>query len=185
MSYDPYPPNETFAIINTQPSNIQGEHWIMIAHSRHQLHFADSLGGEKKSFFKQQYKLTWNWCPIFAIHLWRFSDGRINRCQPNNSWRWGRQREFSFNNINTRVWASSRACQITERSSIWDSTGKCAWIRIQDSVSLNFVIDTLFVFVYTSNWSFSHKYQIFTKLVRHVWDENSSSVRLPNLTGNS
>ena len=36
--------------------------------------------------------------------------------------------------------------QITERSSIGDSTGKCARIRIQDSVSLNFVFDTLYVF---------------------------------------
>ena len=26
----------TFAIINTQPSNMQGEHWIMIANFRHE-----------------------------------------------------------------------------------------------------------------------------------------------------
>ena len=36
--------NHTFAIINTQPSNMQGEHWIMIANIRHELYFADSLG---------------------------------------------------------------------------------------------------------------------------------------------
>ena len=89
---------------------------------------------------------TWNWYPIFSIHLWRFSDGGIDRCQPNNSWRWGRQGEISSNNINTRVWASNGASQITEKSSIWNLTGKCAWIRIQDSVSLNFVFDTLYVF---------------------------------------
>ena len=29
--------------------------------------------------------------------------------------------------------------QITEKPSILDSTRKCAWFRIQDSVSLNFV----------------------------------------------
>ena len=29
--YVPTRPNDTFAIINTQPSNMQGEHWIMIA----------------------------------------------------------------------------------------------------------------------------------------------------------
>ena len=28
---------DTFAIINTQPSNMQGEHWIMIANSRRKL----------------------------------------------------------------------------------------------------------------------------------------------------
>ena len=37
--------NDTFAIINTQPSNMQGAHWIMIANSRQKLYFADSLGG--------------------------------------------------------------------------------------------------------------------------------------------
>ena len=29
-------PNDTFAIINTQPSKMQGEHWIMIAKFHHQ-----------------------------------------------------------------------------------------------------------------------------------------------------
>ena len=32
--YVPTLDNDTFAIINTQPSNMQGEHWIMIANSR-------------------------------------------------------------------------------------------------------------------------------------------------------
>ena len=36
--------------------------------------------------------------------------------------------------------------QITEKSSVRDWTRKCAWIRIQTSVSLNFVFDTLYVF---------------------------------------
>ena len=35
---------DTFAIINTQPSNMQGGHWIMIAKSHQILYFADSLG---------------------------------------------------------------------------------------------------------------------------------------------
>ena len=48
--------NDTFAIINTQPSNMQGEHWIMIANFRHELYFADSLGRKKYSFLKQHYK---------------------------------------------------------------------------------------------------------------------------------
>ena len=29
--YVPFLDNDTFAIINKQPSNMQGEHWIMIA----------------------------------------------------------------------------------------------------------------------------------------------------------
>ena len=37
-------PNDTFAIINTQPSNTPGEHWIMIAKFHQELYFAGSLG---------------------------------------------------------------------------------------------------------------------------------------------
>ena len=48
--------NDTFAIINTQPSNMQGEHGIMIANFRHQLYFADSFGRKGYSFLKQHYK---------------------------------------------------------------------------------------------------------------------------------
>ena len=48
--------NETFAIIRTQPSNMRGEHWIMIAISCQILYFADSLGRKKYSFLKQHYE---------------------------------------------------------------------------------------------------------------------------------
>ena len=48
--------NDTFAIINTQPSNMQGEHWIMSANSRQKLYFADTLGRKMYSFLKQQYE---------------------------------------------------------------------------------------------------------------------------------
>ena len=54
--YVPTLDNDTFAIINTQPSNMQGEHWIMIAKSCQKLYFADSLGRKKYSFLKQQYE---------------------------------------------------------------------------------------------------------------------------------
>ena len=54
--YVPSLDNETFVTINTQPSNVQGEHWIMISNFRHELYFADSLGREKYSFLKQYYK---------------------------------------------------------------------------------------------------------------------------------
>ena len=48
--------NDTFAIINTQPRNMRGEHWIMIAHSRQKLYFADFLGRKKHSFLKHHYE---------------------------------------------------------------------------------------------------------------------------------
>ena len=48
--------NDTFAIVNTQPSNMQGEHWMMIANSRQKLYFADSLGCKMYSFLKHQSK---------------------------------------------------------------------------------------------------------------------------------
>ena len=54
--YVPTLDNDTFAIINTQPSNMQGEHWIKIANSCQKLYFADSLGRKKYSFLKQQYE---------------------------------------------------------------------------------------------------------------------------------
>ena len=52
-----YLPNlhiDTFAIINTQPSKMQGEHWIMIAVFRHEFYFAASLGCEGYSFLNNQ-----------------------------------------------------------------------------------------------------------------------------------
>ena len=42
--YVPILDNDSFAVKNTQPSNMQGEHWIMIASSRQIVYFADSLG---------------------------------------------------------------------------------------------------------------------------------------------
>ena len=47
--------NGIFAIINTQPSNLQGEHWIMIANFTHELYFADSLGRKEYSFLNNQH----------------------------------------------------------------------------------------------------------------------------------
>ena len=45
--------NDIFAIINTQPSNMQGEYWIMIAEFGHELYFADSLGRIGVQFSQQ------------------------------------------------------------------------------------------------------------------------------------
>ena len=54
--YVPILDNDTFAIIITQPSNLQSEHWIMVANSRQKLYFADSLRRKKYSFLKQHYE---------------------------------------------------------------------------------------------------------------------------------
>ena len=39
--------NDSFAIISTQPSKMQGEHWTMIANFGQELYFADTLGPKK------------------------------------------------------------------------------------------------------------------------------------------
>ena len=54
--YVPTLDKDTFAILNTQPSNMQGEHWIMNANSCQKLYFAGSLGRKKYSFLKHQYE---------------------------------------------------------------------------------------------------------------------------------
>ena len=54
--YVPTLDNDTFAFINPQPSNMQGDHWVMIANSRQKLYFADSLGRKEYSFLKQHYE---------------------------------------------------------------------------------------------------------------------------------
>ena len=53
--YIPTLDNDTFAIMNTQSSNMQGEHWIMVANFRHELYFADSLAGKGYSFLNNQH----------------------------------------------------------------------------------------------------------------------------------
>ena len=48
--------NDTSAIINTQPSNMQGEHSMMIENFCQKLYFAEPLGRKGYSFLKQQYE---------------------------------------------------------------------------------------------------------------------------------
>ena len=87
--YVPTLDNDTFAIINTQPSKMQGEHWIMIANFGHELFFADSLGRKRYSFLKQVYKQmmpaplqsnpsVWVFYTIYAaFHLFKFRQEEI------------------------------------------------------------------------------------------------------------
>ena len=67
--YVPTLDNDTFVIIHTQPSNMQGEHWIKNANSCQKLFFADSLGREKYSFLKQQHEqmMQNHYSPITAF----------------------------------------------------------------------------------------------------------------------
>ena len=53
--YVPTFDNDTFATINTKPSSLRGEHWIMIANFRHKVWFADFLGCNKYSFLNNQH----------------------------------------------------------------------------------------------------------------------------------
>ena len=78
-----------FAIKNTQPSNMQSEHSIMIANFCQLLYFADSLSRKKYSFFKQQYELMMpeqlqshpSVCGFYTIyaafHLFKFCQKEI------------------------------------------------------------------------------------------------------------
>ena len=87
--YVPTLDNDTFAIINTQPSNMEGEHWIMIANFRHELYFADFFGCKGYSFLKQHYKQMMpallqshpSVCGFFTIyaafHLFKFRQEEI------------------------------------------------------------------------------------------------------------
>ena len=81
--------NDTFAIINTQPSNMQGEHWIMKAKLRHQLYFDDSLGRNDYNFLRKNYKrmiperlqlhesLCWFYTIYAAFLLFKFGGEKI------------------------------------------------------------------------------------------------------------
>ena len=88
--YVPTLDNDTFAIINTQPSNMQGEHWIMIANFRHELYFADSLGCKGYSFLNNQHYKQMMPAPLqshpsvcgfytiyAAFHLFKFGQEKI------------------------------------------------------------------------------------------------------------
>ena len=88
--YVPTLDNDTFAIINTQPSSVQGEHWIMTAKFRHEFCFADSLGCKGYSFFNSQHYRQMMLAPLqshssvcgfytinAAFHLFKFRPEEI------------------------------------------------------------------------------------------------------------
>ena len=89
--------NDTFAIINMQPSNMQGEPRIMIANFQHELYFADSLGCKRYSFLnKQHYKqmmpaplqshpIVCGFYTIYAaFHLFKFRQEEITGVHDGN-----------------------------------------------------------------------------------------------------
>ena len=53
----PHLPKFTFAIVNNQPSNERGEHWIMIARTVNEYFYADSLGKPQRKypFLRKKY----------------------------------------------------------------------------------------------------------------------------------
>ena len=64
--------NDTFAFINTQPSNMQGQLWIINTKFRHEMYFADSLGRKNYRFLKQHLKPMMPAKLQFQFSVWRF-----------------------------------------------------------------------------------------------------------------
>ena len=107
----------TFASINTQPSNMQGEHWIMIANYRQILYFADSLGRKKYSFVKQQCEQIMpeplqshtSVCGFYminaAFNLFKIRQEEITVVHDVNvlSFICNNMKVFSFSNVNLQV----------------------------------------------------------------------------------
>ena len=108
---------DTFAIINTQPSNMQGEHWIMIANTCQKLFFAESLGRKMYSFLKQHYEQMMpeplqsrlSVCGFYTIyaafHLFKFRQEEITGVHDNNvlSFMSNYMLFSKFSNVNLQV----------------------------------------------------------------------------------
>ena len=81
--------NDTFAIINTQPSDMQGELWIMSVNSRQSFFLQTLLVVKNYSFLEQQYEQMMpetlqshpSVCGFYAIyaafHLFKFQQEEI------------------------------------------------------------------------------------------------------------
>ena len=69
--YVPTLDNDTFAVIDTQPSNMQGEHWTMTSNSCQNLYLADSLGPKStvssSSNMNRWFQNHYNPIPSFAV----------------------------------------------------------------------------------------------------------------------
>ena len=114
--------NDTFALINTQHSNMQGEHWIMISNSRQKLYCADSLGRKKYSFLKQQYaemmseplqshpSISGFYTIYSAFHLFKFRPEEITGVHNVIvlSFKYNYMYFFNFSNVNVQVMQSLR-----------------------------------------------------------------------------
>ena len=115
--YVPTHDNDTFATINTQPSNMPSEHWINIANSRQKLFFAESLGRKKYNFLKQQYEQMMpeplhshpNFCSFYtlyaAFHLFKIRQQEITEVHDVNvlSFIKNYMYYFSFSYVNVQV----------------------------------------------------------------------------------
>ena len=115
--YVPILDNDTFAFINTQPSNMQGEHWIMIANCCQNSYFSHSIGRKKYSFLKQQYKQMMpeplqshpSVCGFYTIyaafHLFKFRQEQIKGILDVNVLSFTRNHveKFNFYNLNVQV----------------------------------------------------------------------------------
>ena len=91
--YVPTLDNDNFAIINTQPSNMQGEYWIMIANFRHELYFADSFECKGYSFLNNQHYKQMMPAPIQSTQVYA---AFIQYMQPFISSRFSRKKLQGF-----------------------------------------------------------------------------------------
>ena len=87
--YVPTLDKDSFAVINTQPSSMQGEHWIMIANFRQKLYFLGckvySCLNNNNQYYKQMTQAPLQSHPIVcgfytlyaAFHLFKFRQEEI------------------------------------------------------------------------------------------------------------
>ena len=85
--------NDTFAIRKTQPSNMQGEHWIMIANSCQRLNFAEllvvkktvSLNSNMNRWCQNHYSPNCGFDTIYAVfHLLKLRQEEITGVHDDN-----------------------------------------------------------------------------------------------------
>ena len=89
--YVPTFDNDTFAIINTQPSKKQGEHWVMVAKFCQNMYFSVFLGREKYCFLQKlckqmmpaQLQSRPSVCGLYTVYAAFYF---LKFCQEGNIW---------------------------------------------------------------------------------------------------